>query len=171
MLYFPVQIKPGNKEHNMFRHGIVIIRFIMTLSLYLQCLPLALAAEKTLETLPGGQIIVFEQAVKMIKGDNIYLLDVRNPVNYGRGHITGAEFISYDSKSRNIVDFDASQDSFDLNSLPENKRTSLIFYSHGITGWKSYKAAVQAVRAGHEMVYWYRGGFSDWENRGGQTAH
>jgi rhodanese-related sulfurtransferase len=41
-----------------------------------------------------------------------------------------------------------------------------VFYSDGLTGWKSYKAAVLAVKAGYKNVMYMRGGFAEWEAKG-----
>ncbi len=94
------------------------------------------------------------------KGVLIY--DMRSPVNYGRGHLPGAKSLPYRENSEFKADFDASKDQFDLKALPVDKGARLVFYSDGPTGWKSYKAAVLAIKAGHTNVHYYRAGTDEW---------
>ncbi|HEY5602686.1 MAG TPA: rhodanese-like domain-containing protein, partial [Gammaproteobacteria bacterium] len=62
--------------------------------------------------------------------------------------------------------FDIKQDQFDASKLPGDKTASIVFYSDGPNGWKSYKASVQAINAGYKNVMWYRGGTGEWESKG-----
>ena len=41
-----------------------------------------------------------------------------------------------------------------------------MFYSDGPTGWKSYKAAVLAVKGGYKNVMYMRGGWDEWSGKG-----
>ena len=74
--------------------------------------------------------------------------------------------VSYKEKSDKSEGFDASKDEFELSKLPADKAARLVFYSDGPTGWKSYKAAVTAVKAGYRKVHWFRGGFPEWRSSG-----
>jgi rhodanese-related sulfurtransferase len=72
----------------------------------------------------------------------------------------------FKEKSEPSASFDASQDAFPLDKLPADKKARIVFYSDGPTGWKSYKAAVLAVKAGYTNVMYMRSGFAEWETRG-----
>ncbi len=117
-------------------------------------------------TLEGGGIISVEQAQRLAAVGGVLFVDVRNPVNYGRGHVPGARLIAYRGPSENRADFDPSQDRFDMGLLPTDRGAKIIFYSHGDTGWKSYKAAVTAIAAGYRNVHWMRNGFAGWKAQG-----
>ena len=116
----------------------------------------------TPETLTGGTIILPTEAKTLLDNKEGHFFDVRNPINFGRGHVAGASVLPYSGKSKKIVDFDASLDKFDVTQLPTNKNAVIVIYSHGITGWKSYKAAVSAIRAGYKDVRWMRQGYGKW---------
>ncbi len=115
--------------------------------------------------LEGGRVISVEEGLALYQQGATFI-DTRNPLNYGRGHVPGARHIGYQANSEKVVGFDASLDTFDLLALPQDKATVLVFYSHGDTGWKSYKAAVQSISAGYSRVYWMRDGWSGWSSAG-----
>lgn len=116
--------------------------------------------------LKGGKIISAEEAKALLDKKEAKFFDFRSPVNYGKGHVPGAVSLPYKGKSENNSDFDASQDEFDLSKLPADKNAKIVFYSDGPKGWKSYKAAVLAIRAGYKNIMWYRDGSDTWESRG-----
>lgn len=112
--------------------------------------------------LPGGRIVSLQEVRDLADG-GARLIDVRSALNYGRGHIPGAVLAPYKGNSANRVDFDPSLDRFSLSALPEKRNTDVLIYSHGDTGWKSYKAAVTAIRSGYTRVHWFRKGLAAWE--------
>lgn len=118
------------------------------------------------DKLAGATIVTAGKAKELIaKGVSIF--DVRSANEYAEGHIKGAKLISYKEKSSKVVDFDASQDSFDLSKLPADKNAEMIMYCNGLDCWKSYKAVTTAVKAGYKKVYWLRGGLPEWKSLGG----
>lgn len=124
----------------------------------------AAAESQTPATAPGVQVITAEQARALV--GRAAFFDVRTRMNYGKGHIQGAVSLPYLQRSEERPDFDPSGDRFDLGRLPADKAAPVVFYSDGPTGWKSYKAAVLAGRAGHRDVRWMREGMSGWVARG-----
>ena len=121
---------------------------------------------ETLRSLEGGGIIEAEKAHELRENQAAEFFDMRSAVNYGKGHIPGARALPYIERSVKAVDFEAEKDRVDLSQLPGDKSRTLVFYSHGTTGWKSYKTAVLAIRAGYQDVRWFRGGLQAWEKRG-----
>jgi rhodanese-related sulfurtransferase len=88
---------------------------------------------------------------------------MRSAINFGKGHLPGATALPYKENSDYKAKFDSSKDVFDLGKLPADKNTAIVFYSDGPTGWKSYKAAVLAKKAGYKKVMWLREGTKGWE--------
>ena len=116
-------------------------------------------------TLAGGKVVSADEAKKLLDAKKAVFVDTRSAMNFGKGHVPGAVSLQYGEKSEFAENFDASKDRFDLAKLPPDKNAALVFYSHGPTGWKSYKAAVLAVRAGYKSVNYLRGGMDEWETR------
>lgn len=123
---------------------------------------LAQVQQPTPTKLDGGKIIGVEQGRALADKKAAFFIDTRSPVNFGKGHVPGASAIPYKSGSEDVEGFDASKDKFDLSKLPAAKDQALVFYSDGPTGWKSYKAAVWAIKAGYKNVNYMRDGWSDW---------
>lgn len=128
----------------------------------------AAASDKATPTeLPGGHIITAEEVQVLLGQEGIYLADCRSPFNYGKGHLPGARSLEYQlNYHKDGTGADTAEKRIDINALPENKKTILIFYSHGITGWKSYRAAKAAIAAGYSQVHWFRGGVEAWNSAG-----
>lgn len=143
------------------------IGLAMSLSLGVCAIP-ALAADKveTPTSLAGGKVISATDANALLAKKTAVFIDTRSAVNFGKGHVPGAVAIPYKGSSDDVAGFDASKDQFDLAKLPSNKDQALVFYSDGPTGWKSYKAAVWAVKAGHKNVNYMRSGWSEWSAKG-----
>jgi rhodanese-related sulfurtransferase len=136
------------------------------LGMLFACAGLALAADKpdTPATAKGFEIITPEQAQGLI--GKAAFFDMRSAINFGKGHIKGARAMPYGEKSDFTPSFDASKDKFDLTRLPADKNAVIVFYSDGPKGWKSYKAAVLAAKAGYKNVKWMRAGSAGWKERG-----
>ncbi|HET9653398.1 MAG TPA: rhodanese-like domain-containing protein [Usitatibacter sp.] len=112
----------------------------------------------------GFDVVSPEQARGLLGKAAFY--DMRSAINYGKGHLQGAVALPYDQKSEKAEAFDASKDRFDMAKLPGDKAKTVVFYSDGPTGWKSYKAAVLAARAGYRDVKWMREGTAGWTAKG-----
>ena len=117
-------------------------------------------------SLSGGKVISADDGKKLLDKKAAFFVDTRNVVNFGKGHVPGANAIPYKGESDDVANFDAGKDKFELNKLPPAKDQALVFYSDGPTGWKSYKAAVWAVKAGYKNVNYMRAGWSEWQSKG-----
>jgi len=93
------------------------------------------------------------------------LIDVRIAKEYQEKHIRGAISIPYNEKSLKDVAFDTALDEW---AGPEklDKNQPVIFQCNGPECWKSYKAARVALSKGFKTVYWFRGGYPEWEAAG-----
>ena len=118
---------------------------------------------ETPHSFTGGKVVSVDEAKGLIGKAKFF--DMRKAISFGKGHVPGAIALPYDQKSEKAVNFDATKDKFDLTQLPSNKAEPIVFYSDGPTGWKSYKAAVIAVRNGYTNVMWMRGGTKEWEQK------
>jgi rhodanese-related sulfurtransferase len=116
-------------------------------------------------SLPGAKIISAAEAKALIeKGVPVY--DVREGEEYEKAHVPGAISLPYKEASAKEVGFDPVDDQFALNKLPKDKNAPLVMYCDGTICWKSYKSTVMAIQAGWKNVYWYRGGFPEWKEKG-----
>lgn len=140
------------------------IAFIIFLAL--TNLAVAAGDPETQTVLKGGKIISVEEAKKLFDQKGAAFIDTRTAMNYGKGHIPGAKLVVYKGKSENRADFDESKDEFELAKLPPDKNTPVVFYGHGATGWKAYKAAIKAIKGEYKNVQWFRGGMEEWEKKG-----
>ena len=121
--------------------------------------------KETPATLKGVSVVSAEKA-RELAAAGAMMVDTRVANEFAEGHISGAVSIVYKEKSSKATGFDASQDAFDVQKLPADKRAALIFYCNGAECWKSYKASVAALKAGHKAIHWLRGGFPEWKSKG-----
>lgn len=119
----------------------------------------------TPKELTGARVIEAKQARELI-GKGVLLIDARLEVDYLDGHIKGAQWIPYQEISAKEVGFDPVEDRFDLSKLPQDKNAPLMLYCDGTPCWKSYKAAVLAMKNGYRNIYWFRGGYPEWKAAG-----
>ena len=127
---------------------------------------LAQAKPQTPAKLAGGKVISPQEAHALLATGKVVFIDTRSPLNYAKGHVPGARTAAYKEKSEFVENFDPAQDSFDFDKLPPDKQAYLVFYSDGPTGWKSYKAAVLAIRKGYSRVHYLRSGWAGWQAAG-----
>ena len=122
--------------------------------------------QETPVQLKGGKVASVDESKRWVDTKSVTFVDTRSVVNYGKGHIPGAISVAYKEKSDKVADFDPSKDELDMSKLPADKKSTIVFYSDGPTGWKSYKAAVLALQRGYSDVVYFRGGFAEWTGKG-----
>lgn len=122
-------------------------------------------AAETPASLAGVKLIKAEEAKKMLDS-GVPLIDTRVAAEYAEKTIKGAKSVPYREKSAKAVDFDATQDQFDLSKLPADKGAPVVFFCNAGECWKSYKASVVAQKAGYKQVHWFRGGMPEWTSKG-----
>lgn len=122
---------------------------------------------ETPTVLDGGKIISATEAKHLLDKENFFLADCRSAFNFGKGHIPTAKLISYQHiYKKQTSGSKPTLKNIDISKLPDAKDSIIIFYSHGSTGWKSYKAASAAIEAGYSRVFWLRGGLKEWNDAG-----
>lgn len=149
---------------NKMQSGWMMLSIWGVLCVLLLPLP-SLASDETPPTIPGAKTVTAGEVQQLItQGAKVF--DLRKKAAYVEKHIVTATHIGYDEKSAKSASFDASVDRFDLDRLPQDKNAKLVFYGHGPDGWKAYKGAVLAIKAGYKNVYFFRSGFSEWTSKG-----
>jgi rhodanese-related sulfurtransferase len=126
------------------------------------------AMADTPDSLKGATLVDAAKA-KSLFDSGVKVIDARVAIEYAESHIKGAVSVPYKEKSAKSVDFDASQDSFDLSQLPADKNAAILFYCNGAECWKGYKAAAASIKAGYKSVYWFRLGIPEWKAKGYPT--
>lgn len=155
-----------NSFTHSFQFGASFGRKLGCMLLGMTLVGASFAQSETPKTLAGGKVISVEDARKLLDAKSAFFIDTRSVVNFGKGHVPGAQAIPYKGASDDVADFDASKDQFDLSKLPPAKDRAVVFYSDGPTGWKSYKAAVTAVKGGYKNVNYMRAGWAEWAAKG-----
>jgi len=114
--------------------------------------------------LPGVKMVTASEVVALNQ-KGVPIIDVRLAKEYHEKHIRGALSIPYGEKSLKDVAFDPALDDW---AGPDklDKTKPVIFHCNGAECWKSYKAAKVAISKGFTTVYWFRGGFPEWESSG-----
>ena len=114
--------------------------------------------------LPGVTMVTASEVVAL-QQKSVPIIDVRLAKEYHERHIRGAQSIPYAEKSLKDVAFDPVLDQW---AGPEklDKAKPVIFHCNGAECWKSYKAAKVALSKGFTTIYWFRGGFPEWESSG-----
>ena len=114
--------------------------------------------------LPGVTMVTASEVVAL-QQKSVPIIDVRLAKEYHEKHIRGAQSIPYAEKSLKDVAFDPALDQW---AGPEklDKAKPVIFHCNGAECWKSYKAAKVALSKGFTTIYWFRGGFPEWESKG-----
>jgi rhodanese-related sulfurtransferase len=114
--------------------------------------------------LPGATIVNASEVVAL-QQKGVPVVDVRIVKEYQEKHIRGATSIPYAEKSLKDVAFDPAMDEWAGPQLLD-KSQAVIFHCNGAECWKSYKAARVALTKGFKSVYWFRGGFPEWDEHG-----
>ena len=114
--------------------------------------------------LPGATIVTATEVVAL-QQKGVPIVDVRSAKEYQEKHIRGAISIPYGEKSLKDVAFDPAMDEW-AGPQQLDKSKAAIFHCNGPECWKSYKAARVAMTKGFKSVYWFRGGYPEWDERG-----
>jgi rhodanese-related sulfurtransferase len=117
----------------------------------------ALAEDDTPAALDGARVVTADELRSLLNQKGVQVYDLRKKASYVEGHIPGSV-----SAARH---YDEKEKSLDVSVLDKDRATTVVFYSHGVSGWKSYWAAKSAVTSGYKNVLWLRGGYAEWEDK------
>jgi len=129
---------------------------------FLVASPAVAGGKVTPTSLAGVKYVSAEDVKAMLGKDNVYIMDMRKAINYGKGHVPGAVSNPYKWNQPKPKDPAQRTGMFDTSKLPADKNTTLIFHSDGPTGWKSYYAAKWAAENGYKKVLYMREGSAGW---------
>lgn len=93
---------------------------------------------------------VFKEYAVIPRRDDVLIVDARPARKFNKGHVPGA--------------INVSQSQFDKNvdRLPKDKSTTLIYYCGGLKCPLSHKSARQAEALGYTNIHVYAAGYPDW---------
>ena len=104
----------------------------------------------------GVTTIEAEQLVKLIRSNpELRLIDARIGSGHDKGHIEG---------SIHLIDIDTNCDS--LARIITNKSNAVVFYCGSYQCGRSLNSIRIAKSCGYTNLYWFRGGFDEWKEKG-----
>ncbi|MEW8323198.1 MAG: rhodanese-like domain-containing protein [Candidatus Thiodiazotropha taylori] len=107
------------------------------------------------ESLPGATIVSAEEVIELIlTNKDLVVIDARKKSEYIKGHIEGAH---------NILNTTLTPER--LKAISPDKSTSLLFYCNGIRCLRSSDAISKAIEWGYSTIYWFRGGWKEWQEK------
>jgi len=107
------------------------------------------------EHVPGAVAVSAEELVKLIYSNpGIVLIDSRKETEYLRGHIEGAI---------NLLNLKMTR--AELQRVAPDKSAAVLFYCNGIRCLRSSDAASRALEWGYRNVFWFRGGWQEWDEK------
>ena len=115
-------------------------------------------AEKPLapEKMSGTILVGAEETVELIVNtQNLVIIDSRKEVEHLKGHIQG---------SVSLLDTEMTLEQ--LSKYAPDKSTPLLFYCNGERCLRSSRAAIKAQGWGYKLIYWFRGGWNEWVEKG-----
>lgn len=120
-------------------------------------------AGPTPTSVPGAHTVYTVDIVDAAqRGQQMLLIDVWN--GYHPRTITSALYAPYAGLPGNFNDANQQRLRTDLQSvLNRMGSVPVVFFCAGSRCWESYNAALRAVHAGFQNIYWYRGGIAAWE--------
>lgn len=96
----------------------------------------------------------------MTEMDNLVLIDSRHTDQFKEGTIKG---------SVSLPDTQTSPAA--LSQVVPTKLTPVVFYCEGLTCVHSMKAVRKAASYGYMNIFWFRGGLSEWTEKGYPVVH
>lgn len=107
------------------------------------------------ESLPGATVVSAEEAIALIlSNDDLVVIDARKKSEYVKGHIEGAHNILNTTLTPAV-----------LETVSPEKTTPLLIYCNGIRCQRSSDAISKAVEWGYSTIYWFRGGWKEWQEK------
>jgi rhodanese-related sulfurtransferase len=133
-------------------------RLILALSLLLLSGPAAAAPGKTAVPLavPGVTTLDAERLIELAEREpGLVIIDSRVPVDRRQGYIQGSISLpDTETACATLGDSIATRD------------TPALFYCNGVKCGRSVIAVKIARECGYRKLYWFRGGFEEWKQKG-----
>jgi len=133
-----------------------LIRFFFTAWLVTLVSPALAEKPDVAETIDGTTKVSAEEVIEMLSSKpDMVIIDARKNSDREKGYIEG---------SIGLPDTDTTEQSL-ASHLP-GKATPVIFYCNGVKCGRSVKSAKNAVDWGYTNIYWFRGGWEEWMDKG-----
>ena len=130
----------------------LILLFLMTFSLT------AVAEKKDSPlTIEGTKKVTAEEVIDLVTNlPNIVIVDARKASDRdAAGWIEGSVGLpNYDTNEQSLAKHVASKD------------TPVLFYCNGVKCGRSVESSKLAVSLGYKNIYWFRGGWEEWTQKG-----
>lgn len=111
---------------------------------------------KAPDKIPGTKKVVAEDIFELVeKIPNLLIIDARIRMDRKQGYIEG---------SVSLPDLETNCKSL-AKEIPD-KHTAVLFYCNGVKCGRSVKSSRKALKCGYDNIYWFRGGFEEWKQKG-----
>ncbi len=111
---------------------------------------------KSPEAIPGTTKVDAEGVIDLVNRiNNLKIVDARISADRKQGYIEGSVSLP-----------DIETDCTSLGKIITDKNIPLLFYCNGVKCGRSVKSVHVALQCGYTNVYWFRGGFEEWKNKG-----
>jgi rhodanese-related sulfurtransferase len=130
----------------------------LAMSFFLSSLFLAgtAVAAKSPESIEGTTKVTAEEFIELVdKIPNLIVVDSRIPGDRKQGFVEG---------SVSLPDVDTTCET--LPSVIPKKDSPVLFYCNGVKCGRSATAIKIALKCGYNNIYWFRGGFEEWLEKG-----
>ena len=117
----------------------------------------AFAEKKAPESIDGTKRVSAEQVVDLVMNNgDLVVIDARKASDRDEaGWIEGSIGLpNYDTDEKSLA-----------KHVPL-KSTPVLFYCNGIKCGRSVESSKKAVSLGYEKIYWFRGGWEEWKQKG-----
>ncbi|MCI0507351.1 MAG: rhodanese-like domain-containing protein [Gammaproteobacteria bacterium] len=117
----------------------------------------AFAENKAPEFIDGTKRVTAEEVVELVTNTpGLVIIDARKTSDRDEaGWIEG---------SVNLPDYDTTAESL-AKHIP-SKSTPVLFYCNGVKCGRSVTSSKKAVESGYTNIYWFRGGWEEWTQKG-----
>ena len=127
---------------------------------WLLSLTTPLLAESVPENIEGTTRVSAEDVIELVSShSDLVIIDARKPSDRVKGYIEG---------SVGLPDTETTEAS--LASHIPSKDSAVVFYCNGEKCGRSVKSSKMAVALGYRNVYWFRGGWAEWMEKGYPVA-
>jgi rhodanese-related sulfurtransferase len=108
------------------------------------------------DSIAGTTLVTAEGFINLVeKIPDLTIIDSRIPGDRKQGFVEG---------SLSLPDVDTTCES--LTKLISKKDSASLFYCNGVKCGRSAKAVTIALGCGYSNIYWFRGGFEEWLEKG-----
>ena len=122
----------------------------------------AFAETKAPEFIDGTKRVSAEEVVELATNiPDLIIIDARKT--------SDRESAGWIEGSVGLPDYDTSAESL-AKHIP-SKTTPVLFYCNGVKCGRSVKSSRVAVESGYQNIYWFRGGWEEWTQKGMPETH